>query len=265
MEKAAMVQYQYQLLRYVPNLVSGEYVNVGVFLYDGAGRMIDARFARDFRRLRCHPLADLEYLTALRNEFEEQRLLGEGFSDYGQALQRDLSLALQVSDQRVFWGAEAGAEIERLYRAYVATPSGPRNGAPDIPSGARRALRRRMDETFGRYYLFANGGRLRRDVSVNYGGGRLRFAFDYGYQPNGVTKYLHGVALRNDVRDATQLCFVLERLRGQEDAGAVSLTAVVDDEVPGDTLDLLGNTGIAAWKASKLDELALAVRKDLGL
>ena len=72
---AATHCYRFQVLRYVPNLVSGEYFNIGLLLRDGENQLIDARFAADFRRLRCHPLAELDYLEALRNEFEEKRLL----------------------------------------------------------------------------------------------------------------------------------------------------------------------------------------------
>lgn len=273
MTKTDNQHYQFQLLRYAPNLVSGEHVNIGVFLFDAAGRMLDARFARDFRRLRCNPLADLEYLEALRNEFEEQRLLGEGFSAYGEQLRRDLSATLQISDQQSFWGGDATEEMERLYRSYVATPPSPRHETPENMRGTRRALRRQMDETFRRYHLFG-ANRLARDVDVPYGGGRLQFTFDYGYAANGAAGYLHGIALRNDVRDASRLCFAIERLRAREQDKAalnkvtgnkVTVTVVVDDQAPRDTLDLLEDSEVRTWQASKLDDLALTLRGDLGL
>ncbi len=264
MSKTEMNRYEFQLLQYMPNLVSGEHVNIGVCLYDQQGHMLDARFARDFRRLRCHPLADLEYLEALRNEFEEQRLLGEGFSVYGRHLQRDLAATLQVSEQHSFWGGEPGTEVERLYQAYVATPRGEQQEAGGPRSGTRRALRLKMDDTFRRYHLLANGNRLLRDVNVGYGPGRLQFTFDYSYPPNGANRYVHGIALHNDVRDATKLCFVLERLRARQNSEA-AVTAVVDDQVPRDTLELLESSNIRIWQTSKLDDLALAIRGELGL
>ncbi len=264
MSNTTMHRYAFQLLQYTPNLVSGEHVNIGVFLNGPGGRLLDARFAREFRRLRCHPLADLEYLEALRNEFEEQRLLGEGFSEYGRQLQRDLSTALQVSEEFSFWGGEAAAEIERLYQAYVATPPREQEEAGGPRAGTRRALRHRMDAAFRRYHLLANGNRLLPDVNVPYGPGRLQFTFDYAYPPNGASRYVHGIALHNDVRDASKLCFVLDRLRDRERA-AVAVTAVVDDQVPRDTLELLEESDIRPWQASKLDELALAIRGELGL
>ena len=42
---AATHCYRFQVLRYVPNLVSGEYFNIGLLLRDGENQLIDARFA----------------------------------------------------------------------------------------------------------------------------------------------------------------------------------------------------------------------------
>lgn len=260
----SMNRYRFQLLRCAPNVISGEYVNIGVFLYDEAGRMVDARFTPDFARLRCHPLADMEYLEALRNEFEDRRLLGEGFSEYVSGLQRNLSNSLQVSEESAFWGADAAAEIERLHQTYVLTPSRPegRGEEAEAAPGTRRALRRRMDETFRRFGLFANGDRLQKDVSISYGLRRLQFTFDYSYQPNGAVSYVHGLALRNDADQAAKICFVFERLRARQ-SGEVQLTAVVDDAVPEETRELLASSDITSCQASRLDELAMQIRNEL--
>jgi hypothetical protein len=258
-------EYRFELLRYVPNVVAGEVFNIGVLLYDSAGRLLDARFANEFRRLRCHPLADLDYLHALRNEFEEKRLGGEGFSAYVAELKKNLSNSLAVSAASAFRGEEATAEIERLFTSYVATPLPAGREADDNEPqpGSRRALRRRMDDVFRSYHLFANGGRLQRDVKVNYGGSRLQFSFDYAYPPNGSAHYLHGLALNDELNRAEKLCFVCERLRARDQG--VSLTVVLDDGIQQDVKELIESSRIASWEARRLDELALAIRGDLGL
>ena len=86
-------------------------------------------------------MAELDYLEALRNEFEEKRLLGEGFSEYVRGLGEHLSAGLEVTDSRVFWGGDAEGEIERLRHSFLVTPSrreihGDEGGAPP---GTRRA------------------------------------------------------------------------------------------------------------------------------
>ena len=261
---AATHCYRFQVLRYVPNLVSGEYFNIGLLLRDGENQLIDARFAADFRRLRCHPLAELDYLEALRNEFEEKRLLGEGFSEYVQGLGEHLSAGLELTDSRVFWGGDAEGEIERLRQSFLVTPSRQEVDGADTEAlpGTRRALRRQMEQVFRRYHLI--GGGLHGQVSVPYAGPRLTFTFDYGYQPNGAARYVHALALRNNVSDASKLCFVFERLRGRE-RESPELTAVLDDLFPDDTRELLESSAIETLPASRLDELALSIRGGLGM
>ena len=261
---AATHCYRFQVLRYVPNLVSGEYFNIGLLLRDGENQLIDARFAADFRRLRCHPLAELDYLEALRNEFEEKRLLGEGFSEYVRGLGEHLSAGLELTDSRVFWGGDAEGEIERLRQSFLVTPSRQEVDGADTEAlpGTRRALRRQMEQVFRRYHLI--GGGLQGQVSVPYAGPRLTFTFDYGYQPNGAARYVHALALRNNVSDASKLCFVFERLRGRE-GESPELTAVLDDLFPDDTRELLESSAIETLPASRLDELALSIRGELGM
>jgi hypothetical protein len=257
--------YRFELLRYVPNIVAGEAFNIGVLLYDSGGRLLDARFAQEFRRLHCHPLADLDYLAALRNEFEERRLMGEGFSAYVTELKRNLSNSLQFSDASAFHGVDSVSEVERLFASYVVTPI-PETRLHDENEpqpGTRRALRRQMDQVFERYHLFANGDRLQRDVRVQYGGPRLQFSFDYAYQPDRSMRYVHGLALQEDINAAAKLCFVYERLRARE--RTAGLTVVLDQGVQQDVRDLLASSQILSWESPRLEDLALQIRGELGL
>lgn len=262
-------RYSFELLQYAPNFVSSEHFNIGVLLYDENGKMLDARMAADFQRLRCHPLTELPFLEALRNEFEERRLFGEGFSGYAEAMLRNLATTLRVSERRVFSGGDQVTEMARLYRTYVATPPRPADAAAETAAlpGSRRALRGRMDEVFGRHHLLGGSRGLDRDVSVSYGGPRLRFTFDYACQPNGAASYIHGLALRNDASDAAKLCFAFERLRAAaaSESERPALTAVLDDGIEDDIRDLLGGSKVAVCEASELDRLAADVRRDLGL
>src|ERR1035437_7287908 len=56
------------LLRYVPDVVKQEFVNVGVvMLEEGEGGFTDVRFTRDWRRVRClEPEVDIELLLLRR-------------------------------------------------------------------------------------------------------------------------------------------------------------------------------------------------------
>ncbi len=258
-----MNQYSFQLLRYVPNIVSGEFVNIGLLLFDRDERLIGARFTPDFRRLRCNPSVDHHYLECLRREFEEKLLLGEAFAPYVEGLRADLSNTLQLSDRRAFDGSEVSVEVERLTNTYLTTPRREEiEGEQREPRpGTRQALRRHMEESFRRHALLGDD-RMHRQVSVSYGGPRMRFTFDYGYQPNGVVKYVHALALRNDVSDASKLCFAFDKMRAAT-ADPPELTAVVDDAFPDDTRELLASSSVATCVVSKLDPMAYSIRREL--
>ena len=72
---AAYKQCDFFLLRYVPDVVKGEFVNLGVVLLEeGDDGFTDVRFTRDWRRVRClDPEADIELLESY--EAELRRLL----------------------------------------------------------------------------------------------------------------------------------------------------------------------------------------------
>ena len=164
-KREILTQYDFQLIRYVPNVVSGELFNVGVLLYGPDRQLIDARFASEFGRMKCHPLAEMPFLEGLRDEFEEHRLAGENFGGYITELCKNLSASLDVTTPKTFWGGEAPVEIDRLFDTYVATPR-PESEAlqSDGPAaGTRAALRAAMDAGFRRHYLLDGERGLRVD------------------------------------------------------------------------------------------------------
>ena len=65
-------QCEFFLLRYVPDAVKDEFVNLGVVLLEtgeGASVFTDVRFTRDWRRVRClDPEVDIELLEGFEGE-----------------------------------------------------------------------------------------------------------------------------------------------------------------------------------------------------
>jgi hypothetical protein len=251
--------YHFQLLRYSPNRLAEEFYNIAVLLYGPDGKLVEARFTPDFRRLRCHPLADLQLLEHLRSEFES-RQFAEGFQDYVEELRRNLSQGLHLSEERVFEGGEPPEEIARLERTYLATPKRSEVRAEEPAPGTRRWILRRLRGALDLYHVLD-----RMEAEVQVGGfvsPRFSFEMDYAYRPDGVTRYIHALSHQHDMADAPRLCFVFDRIRAQAKA---ALTAVVDDALPEDTRALLSSSRIEPCPVSKLDSLALAIRHDLGL
>ena len=254
-----MPAYRFQLLRYAPTL-SGEFYNVAVVLYDAAGRIVDARFANEFDRMRCNPAVELRVLEALRNEFEEQRLLGEGFHAYLDLLSRNLSDSLLVTDQKPFEGGDASGELDRLVAAYLATPAGLTAADGQSPATGRRAVRLLMANAFERHGILGPG-LVREGLEIPYAGTRLTFRFDFGYETRGEQKLLHALGGRSPVQEATRLGFVMDRLRHQQPRR--SLIAVYEEELIDEALELLELSSIPGVAASEVEPLAMRIREEL--
>jgi len=254
--------FKFQLVRYSPNRLSEEFYNVAILLYGPDGKLAEARFTPDFKRLRCHPLTDVEFLERLRDDFEARHLAGEDFTSYVEDLRRNLSQGLHLSEEKAFLGGDPREEVERLAATFLATPKRSEVRPEEERPGTRRWILGRLRDTFRLYHVL---DRLDADVAVgHFVSPRFSFRVDYAYRPNGRTHYLHALSLHHDMNDAPRLCFVFDRIRAQR-GDADAMTAIVDDSLPADTRDLLASSRIQPCPVSKLDDLALTVRQDLGL
>ncbi len=138
---------RYRILRYVPNLVRDEWVNVGVLLEEARGsrraiRLIEQ--AGEFARVRrLHPEADEDFLHALAPDFDA-RLRGSeaDVAAYLQKLDQNLSNVLQLSPPRGLLADNFDAELDRLYREQVTPPARRRHFAEYAGLDARKAGRR---------------------------------------------------------------------------------------------------------------------------
>lgn len=121
----------YRILRYTPNLVRDEWVNIGVLVYDpqsGERRLRLIEEQEEYARLRrLHPEADESLLRALRDDLEDRfesarSLKGHGSNGGGangsglQELLRKwddtLSNALQLAPQKGLIGNDLDAELD---------------------------------------------------------------------------------------------------------------------------------------------------------
>lgn len=249
--------WQYRLLRYIPNVVSGEFYNLAVLLYDADGALVEARFARTFERIACHPLADVPLLEALCREFEELQQAGEGLDNRLAALEKRLVRSFVFSPPKTFLGGQAPEEIERLYRQLVADPprlGDGREAAAPAP-GTRPYLLQRIDKAFSRLRLFDLG--VEKNWEVPYGKEGEVKIFDYAYQPNGHCGYVQALALREARRQAENLRNIKNHLAGSE------LNVVADTRLGVDARKLLKESEIRVWTEPQLPDLAQRVHAQL--
>jgi hypothetical protein len=206
---------RYRILRYTPNLVRDEWVNIGVLLedVDGPRRAIklieeNSEIAR-VRRL--HPSADEILLRALPAEMESRLAASEAEArTYLEKLGDTLSNVLQFGPTRALIAEDFNAEIERLYHDHVAPPPGVRGG---IVENTRGWIRNRLRDVFRRKQIFRKMDQGVRVEEFTQPGDPMKL--DYGYRYNGTRGFIHAVALGRDPSQAKVLAYTAEAIRSR--------------------------------------------------
>jgi hypothetical protein len=224
---------EFFLIRYVPDVVKGEFVNIGVLLRQAIGTEpllhTQVRFTRDWSRVRCMDAeADVGLLEAVEQEVAERLRIGVSARDPKEIveLMRDsLSNSLQITEARPTLAENLATEMELLLRLYVEPIKVPRVRA----KSGRAAIAAAMRTEFERAGVWA---RMRKRIAAamyTRPGDPLRI--DCGYRPNGVIRMFQAVSLEGDVEAAKVLAYSAPQMREGVDrveGAKLELTAVVE-------------------------------------
>jgi hypothetical protein len=210
----------YRILRYTPNLVRDEWVNIGVLLFDPATgerrlRLIEEQ--EEYNRVRrLHPHADEALLRALRDDLEDRfqsaaaKSSNGGSANWLQLLGKwddTLSNALQLAPQKGVHAADLDAELERLYADHVALQrAASRFGAP----GSRAQMRSYCSQVFRQAGIW---NRIEKSVRVpefTYPGDPTRL--DYSYRRNGTLGFVHCISVTRAPADAKPYAYNAEHI-----------------------------------------------------
>jgi len=217
-----------RILRYAPNPVRDEWVNIGVLLEEAGGgrraiRLIqeDAEFAR-LRRL--HANADFGVLRALAAEFEARLESARGTSAQEfEKFAETLSNVLEFSPAKGVLALDFDEEMQRLFREHVEAPPRVRGG---IVEATRGWFRKKLEDVFRRHRLL---GKLRSRVAVEeFTEPGDPFRIDFAYQ-NGVRGYVQSVALGRDPALPKVLAYTAGRIRLR--VPGAEFTAITDAEL----------------------------------
>ena len=230
----------HRILRYVPNLLRDEWVNIGVLLYDpttGERRLRLIAEEQEFDRLRhLHPRVDEESLRGLREHMESRlgavpQSSGNGgpirgtlrngqgntkpdATDWFQVLEKwdaTLSQSVQFADPKATTAGDIDTEIERLYRERVAVRQ---NFAPVGPG--RATTRDRMRDYINQVFRQAGIWNLiQTNVPVSeYTLDGDPMVIDYGYLRNDRMRgFVQTVALSSRPDDGKLFAYTAQKIR----------------------------------------------------
>ena len=264
------------LLRYVPDAVKDEFVNIGVVMVEagsnGAGAdgkgFADIRFAQDLRRVRClDPQVDMEMLEALERDLRGQIAEVHDRATLLRQLEDSFSNVIQLSSTHGCLAEDPVREIDAVARMYLGTTTAKGTGAV---SGRQRILGK-MREAWEQ----AGVARFIQPVPVApYTKPGDPFQFDFGYRVGGEIKLFQAVSLKAGVDAAILLATrypriapVLSKVVQAEPA----LTAVVDDDLDRGqesvqfALSTMQDERIRIAVAAEMPMIAEGARRELGL
>jgi hypothetical protein len=262
----------FSLLRYVPDAVKNEFVNVGLVLLPAAGRP-ELRFTRDWSRVRClDPQADLELLESLEADLREKLHDLNGDRDFIlRRMQDSFSNALQPTEFKACLADSPAAEADELARLYLERPR--RRGTREASS--RQVIHQHMREEFERAGVWPL---MRRDIrAAEYTRSGDPLKIDCGYAADksiNAVKMFHAVSLQTDVNAAKVLAFSFPRLAdgiAQKEGKRALLTAVVEDDLARDdegvnfALETLEQQQITIAPLAQMAAIAATAAKELGL
>ncbi len=240
----ARKQCEFQLIRYVPDPIKNEFVNIGVVLRASEGEQSALRLTRDWARVRClDPDADTQMLEALEIEIGHRlqdktadKLRPGAIQPVLARLEDTLSNGLQITESKAYLAESFVAGLEELMRLYVDSPRRERSQRPRGRAALVAAMRMRFEEA-GVWTL------MRKQIAAadyTKRGDPLRI--DCGYQFNGTVCMFQAVSLETDADAVKVLAFSSPELtEGVErvDNAKLNLAAIVEPirEQAGDEVD----------------------------
>jgi hypothetical protein len=259
----------YRVLRYAPNLVRDEWVNIGVLLFapeTGERRLRLIEEQEEYNRVRrLHPQADEALLRRLRDHLEDRFQSANGMSGNGQNWQRllakwdeTLSNALQLAPQKGTLAQDLDAELERLYADHVALQRAPaRAGAP----GSRAQIRSYCSQVFRQARLWERIEKSIPAAEFTFPGDPMRL--DYSYRRNGTRGFVHTLSVTRAPREAQNFAYAAEHIT-EKAPWKTEFAAVTDVELTEGNLrhrfvrDTLRDAGV---EPVPLDHFAVWVSK----
>ena len=272
-EDSKLKQCSYFLVRYVPDVVKEEFLNVGLLLFCPSEQFMDCQFSENLGAItRFHAHADTEFLKQLQPHFKQQiEEHKNDLSGYILEMQQSYSNLIQLSPPRTCLATDLSAQLQDLFSRYV----GARLTAP-TEQVARRRIKRRMAESLRRYGVFDHELFEKSIDASRWTGAGDPFVFDYGYRPleqigkpNGRLKLIHTLSLQkdNELAKALKLTFMklLEKEPSHLTVGHEDIENIPDTDhaLISFSQSVLQHERIDLLPVARFDEYAHSIRAEL--
>jgi hypothetical protein len=270
---------EFFLLRYVPDAVKDEFVNIGVLMLDASQAtgepFAQIRFTDDWSRVRCiDPVADIEVLEGFGEAVRAELARGhEGRESLLKRLNDSFSNLIQIATAKACLTESPQQEVELLAKLYLQSPP-LRKAVSERNAGARARIVSEMRDCFEGVGVWRLMWKKIPASEYTQPGDPLKI--DCGYKPNGTVKMFHALALENEIDSAKILAFSYPAIKegvARKLAAAAELTAIINtrssfgepDAQVAFALETLAAAGIQVGTVADLARYAEAARRDMRL
>jgi hypothetical protein len=258
-------------LRYVPDAVKEEFVNIGLVMIEASGRagggFADVRFTRDWRRLLClDPQADLEMLRAMEQDIRRRVVEVRDCEKVMEKLNDSFSNLIVLSKAKGCLTENPSIEIDKMAGLYLEPI---RVVGPHLVSG-RQAILDRMREA---WEVASVSKFLHAIAAAPYTKMGDPFTFDFGYRLGEELKLFHAVSLKANVQAAVTLGArypkIADGMRMAPEPFVPRLTAIVDDGLDwneseiGFALGMMQENGIMVKPVGEMTAIAEVAKREL--
>lgn len=272
---ADLMRLEFYLLRYVPHLVSGRFVDIGVLLFeprpDGLG-YADVRMTNDWSRVyRLDREVDIEVLQDIEPYIRIQLGHSQDAVLLVRKFEESFANMIQISTRHVCVGEEPARELERLSSMYLEEPQ-----LESLPAAARRSSERAMilagiEDALIRAGIWAM--RIEKISAAKYTkkkGDSL--VFDFGYVVGAEVRFFQAVPLKASTNQAVILAHRFPKVADSihvTNGSRALLTAVVADDLDRTNpdiefaLDAFKDHGVKVATVSDMPSIAERTRQDL--
>ncbi len=262
------------LLRYVPDAVKDEFVNIGVMVLEADGGFAGVQFTRDWRRVRCiDPDVDLEYFAALEAELRGRLADAGDRAQLMKKLEGSLSGAIQLTAAKATEGLEPAIELGTALALYV--ESRPVEGVRRVPT-RRERIAAAMQEAFIDAGVWDAMAKQIAVAQFTRPGDPLKL--DCGYRVQGVAgaemKLFHALAMSANLESAQVMALSYPKIREgmrRELKVEALLTTIVEDDLAREqegiafALAVMAESEIRVRAVSELTQVAAEVRSEMRL
>ena len=264
---------EFFLLRYVPNVVTGQFFNFGLLVFAPHGdssELVEVRYARSWERFLGESIQiDVDALAKIREELRTEIGTARERASLLRRMEDSFSGVVQISSAMpVLTARTVAEEIGEVARIFLDTEK--------VRGVSEPAGRRKIVDTMEKAFESAGVLELLQHPlpAEPYSKPGDPFKFDFGYRIGGEIKLFHAVSMRASVDSAVLLAARYGKIAPEMTrlaAAVPSLTAVIESDVDrsrsevGFAIEMMQESKIMVSDVGEMSRIAKEAARDLNV